>query len=142
MMHTLKSRMHERMPREVVESILAGRVGVGELAFLFSAGLAGMRPVQSGMIWNWVCSGCLLPVPADMLVDCAEVPIELALGEKWACTGCLNGWWRTGRRLNGEVVTRSVIARALGLDPPEHPYWDKVAMSKNRIQNRISHEVP
>lgn len=75
------------------------------------------------------CPGCGVHVEMDMLVDVSGADAELTKGAKWACTGCLDLWYREGRTVSGKIVSRGDIHLAIGGDTfdDNHPYWTSPA---------------
>lgn len=89
------------------------------------------------MTSNVRCPGCRLLVASDMLVDVSEAPDELTGGLEEACTGCLDGWYRRGRTIDGKTVTRADILEAIERKKPKktkvdrsHPYWGSKAKKR------------
>lgn len=89
-------------------------------------------------IYQYECPCCRHVLPGDMIVDCSSAPDELTGGAKWACTGCIDGWYRQRKTIGGKAVSRADIEVALGGPEPDRadPYWGKTSMTSRILKEK------
>lgn len=106
------------IPAEEAEELAAAYQAVAP------AHISGLKlRVEGRRIRHVECPGCRLSVRPDMLIDVRAAPAKMTDGLDWACSGCLDMWWRRGR-----ARTRGDVIQAVGGDAPgDHPYWTRPA---------------
>lgn len=94
--------------------------GIADVACCVSVSLT-MR--DKGQHAHFVCPGCGLDMPADMVVDMREVQ---QVSHDWLCTGCLDGLYRQGRKPDGSRYTRKEVYEMAGATVSANSdFWDR-----------------